>query len=274
MMDARMVVFFCTVLSSSAAELVKILTATEGGNITIPHAVSNSGLLTFGPNLIARVTNKEIKVEDIYKDRLIWDQNTGLFTLTGLQRNDSGDYAISTSSVYRLTVYGTVPTPAVVSLNVSAESCTLQCSVDNAEDTTLSWHKDEETLNQTSSALSLLLTVNKKDFSSSYRCVAANPAENKTRAVDKTLCPELSKPQRHLFIAFIIKRKCPQTHENKRRTTQAQGSENTEVHYTEIGESSSPDSSATDGSSHLKTVYDKLEFHRMQAVHTAPNDNI
>ncbi|XP_040892557.1 uncharacterized protein LOC121180926 isoform X2 [Toxotes jaculatrix] len=222
MMDARMVVFFCTVLSSSAAEVRKILTATEGGNITIPHAVRDNGFILFGPNVIAQVTNKKITLRDIYQDRLIWDQSTGLFTLTGLQRNDSGDYAISTSSVYRLTVYGTVPTPAVVSLSVSAESCTLQCSVDNAEDTTLSWHKDEETLNQISSALSLLLTVN-KDFSSSYRCVAANPAENKTRAVDETLCPELSKPQRHFFIACIIKRKCLQTHENKRRTTQAQG---------------------------------------------------
>ena len=82
-----------------------------------------------------------------------------------------------------------VPTPAVDTLSVKAESCSLLCSVERAEETTLLWYKDEVIVNQSSSALSLPLTVQKKEFSSSYRCVAANPAENKTLSVNvRTVC--------------------------------------------------------------------------------------
>lgn len=80
-----------------------------------------------------------------------------------------------------------VPTPNVTKLNSSSESCSLLCWVDR--ETTLLWFKDEQMLNQSSSALSLPLTVHKQDFSSSYRCVAANPAEEKTLPVRvRTTC--------------------------------------------------------------------------------------
>lgn len=80
-----------------------------------------------------------------------------------------------------------VPTPAVKKVSVSSESCSLLCWVDR--ETTLLWFKDEQMLNQSSSALSLPLTVHKQDFNSSYRCVAANPAEEKTLPVHvRTTC--------------------------------------------------------------------------------------
>ncbi|XP_073331386.1 CD48 antigen-like [Pagrus major] len=123
--------------------------------------------------------------EGKYKDRVLWNKITGLFTITGLQRNDSGIYTIDPKAGgrragYKVTVYESVPTPAVNKVNVSAESCTLLCSVERAEETTLLWYKDEVIVNLSSSALSLPLTVHEQDFSSSYRCVASNPAENKT----------------------------------------------------------------------------------------------
>lgn len=77
-----------------------------------------------------------------------------------------------------------VPTPTVDTLSVTADSCTLLCLVETAEETTLLWYKDEEIVNQSSSALSLPLAVHKKDFSSSYRCVATNPVEEKTVKVN------------------------------------------------------------------------------------------
>ncbi|XP_053183625.1 CD48 antigen-like [Scomber japonicus] len=184
------------VMISAATEEMN-LSATEGGNITLPDPVMEFGFIIFNGNNVAFVTKGEVVIaEDIYTNRLHWDKNTGLFTITGLQRNDSGIYTINSKRVhiftkyYNLTVYERVPSPAVNTVSVSTESCILLCSVDKAE-TTLLWYKDEEILNQSSSALSLPLTVHKQDFNSSYRCVAANPAEHKTLHVNIiTSCSE------------------------------------------------------------------------------------
>ncbi|KAM9363259.1 CD48 antigen-like [Symphorus nematophorus] len=171
----------------------KNLTGTEGGSITLPQPVMEYGFLLFGGKNIAMVIERKIKIyEEIYKDKVLWNNNTGLFTITGLQRKDSGIYNVDSKegrvfiTSYKVTVYESVPTPAVTEVNVSAESCSLLCSVEKAEETTLSWYKDEVIVNHSSSALSLPLTVHKQEFGSSYRCVAANPAENKTLLVNVT----------------------------------------------------------------------------------------
>ncbi|XP_071361840.1 CD48 antigen-like [Trachinotus anak] len=290
----RLFIFFI-VLNSCATEKVN-LASTVGGNITLPDPVDD-GFLSFGPKIIAVLKKREIQIlEELYKDRLLWNNNTGLLTLTGLQRNDSGAYALDSSRSYTLTVYDAVPTPAVKQLSVTTESCTLLCVVDKAENTTLLWYKDEEILNQSSSALSLPLTVHKKDYISSYSCEAASPAEKKTLSVNvKTTCTEQthtdSRNKRHYIIgitipilsvvivtlgAFIIKRKC---HDKSKRTRQPPGSVSTEgeVEYTPIHVNegrhsqggSFPDSSAAVDNSHLTTVYDKLEVHRIVPPHTA-----
>ncbi|KAL3995791.1 integrin alpha 7 [Sarotherodon galilaeus] len=178
------ILMFLVMRFSASEEVKKNLTGTVGGNITLPDSVLEEGFLLYERKLIAMVNNGECKV---YKNRLQWDRNSGLFTLTELQRDDSGIYTVDSktgkvfTSSYKLTVYDSVPTPAVKKVSVSSESCSLLCLVDR--ETTLLWFKDEQMLNQSSSALSLPLTVHKQDFSSSYRCVAANPAENKTLPV-------------------------------------------------------------------------------------------
>ncbi|XP_063333424.1 uncharacterized protein LOC134629845 [Pelmatolapia mariae] len=179
---------------SASEEVKKKLTGTVGGNITLPDSVLETGYLLYGRKVIADVKSRIFDIpKEIYKNRLQWNRNSGLFTLTELQRNDSGIYDIDSTkgkvftSSYKLTVYDSVPTPAVKKVSVSSESCSLLCLVDR--ETTLLWFKDEQILNQSSSALSLPLTVHKQDFSSSYRCVAANPAEEKTLPVHvKTTC--------------------------------------------------------------------------------------
>ncbi|KAL7404404.1 hypothetical protein ABVT39_014218 [Epinephelus coioides] len=191
-------VIFIAINPSLTEDVKKYLTGTEGGSITFPDPMMVRGFVSFGGNILAMVENKNIEVyEELYKDRLLWDSDTGLLTITGLQRNDSGTYYIDSKegniffSSYKLTVYESVPAPAVSTLSVSADGCTLLCFVKKAEEATLSWHKDEEILNQTGSVLSLPLTVHSQDFSFSYRCVAANPAENKTRPVNVTaLCSD------------------------------------------------------------------------------------
>nr|XP_046234734.1 uncharacterized protein LOC124053533 [Scatophagus argus] len=192
-MKFHMMIFLVfTVTVSSDAEEVKNLTGTEGGSITIPDSVMERGFLSFGGKIVAMVTERKLETfDEIYKNKLLWNNNTGLFTITRLQRDDSGIYHIDNRKTgrgfprtYRITVYEAVPTPTVITLNVSAESCTLLCFVEKAEETTLLWYRDEDKVNQSSVALSLPLTVHQQDFSSSYRCVAANPAEQKTLLVN------------------------------------------------------------------------------------------
>ncbi|TKS69343.1 CD48 antigen BCM1 surface antigen BLAST-1 HM48-1 MRC OX-45 surface antigen SLAM family member 2 [Collichthys lucidus] len=262
---------FTVMISSDAVEVKKNLAGTEGGSITLPDPVEELGFLSFERKNLAMVNERKFKmVEKDYKDKVLWDTNTGLFTITGLQRNDSGIYTVDSkegrvfTTSYKLTVYESVPAPAVNNVSVSAESCTLLCSVEKAgELLTLLWYKDEEKVIQNSSALSLPLTVHKQDFSSSYRCVAANPAEQKTVTVNvKTSCGENNNKDND--------------NDNDSDRQYSVNSEQ-EVQYTEInrvGYRSSqgghlPDSSGPVDRSNLTTVYDKLEAHRMVDSDTA-----
>ncbi|XP_019214973.1 uncharacterized protein LOC109202346 isoform X2 [Oreochromis niloticus] len=188
------ILMFLVMRFSASEEVKKNLTGTVGGNITLPAPVQEKAFLSYGGKNIADVNKGEFEIfGEIYMNRLQWDRNSGLFTLTELQRDDSGIYTVDSktgnvfTSSYKLTVYDSVPTPAVKKVSVSSESCSLLCLVDR--ETKLLWFKDEQRLNQSSSALSLPLTVHKQDFNSSYRCVAANPAENKTLPVHvRTTC--------------------------------------------------------------------------------------
>lgn len=100
---------------SASEEVKKNLTGTVGGNITLPDSVQEEelGFLSYGRKLIAHVIKGKFEIsEEKYKNRLQWDRNSGLFTLTELQRNDSGIYVIQSTkgkvftSSYKLTVYG------------------------------------------------------------------------------------------------------------------------------------------------------------------------
>ncbi|XP_071379748.1 CD48 antigen-like isoform X2 [Centroberyx affinis] len=196
--EMKIFIFFIVMSSAATQKVKKNLTCTEGGSITLPDPVVESGFLSHGAVVIAMVNKRESQIwEESFRDRLLWNNNAGLFTITGLQRDDSGIYIIdpkggSVPTSYRLSVYEAAPTPGVNRSRVSADSCTLVCSVEKAHETTLYWIKGEEILNQTSTGPSLPLTVDKQDFNSSYRCVAANPAaDEKTLPVNiKTFCSE------------------------------------------------------------------------------------
>ncbi|XP_049426591.1 CD48 antigen-like [Epinephelus fuscoguttatus] len=317
-MEVRVIItfIFIAINPSLTEDVKKYLTGTEGGSITLPDPVMVRGFVTFGRIILAMVENKNIEVyEELYKDRLLWESDTGLFTITGLQRNDSGIYNIDSkkgnvfTASYKLTVYESVPTPAVSTLSVSADGCTLLCFVKKAEEATLSWYKDEEILNQTGSVLSLPLTVHSQDFSFSYRCVATNPAENKTRPVDiTTLCSDQNNTDnrgnmntRHYVIGivipimlaviiFVITWKCLDKNKRTIRQTQDSVSSEPDLYYADIDISEDrrsqvglqthpqgrtlPVSSGSADKSNLKTVYDKLEVHRMVPIHTDTDYNV
>ncbi|XP_029943705.1 uncharacterized protein LOC115385774 [Salarias fasciatus] len=178
---------------------LKTLAASVGGNITLPLAMKKEGFLLYeGKNLAVVRENKLEILEENYKDRIHWNQNTGCLTLTGLQKKDSGIYTVDSkegggaSVNYTLMVYDPVATPTVSVLNSSSENCSLSCSVDSAqEDTTLLWSYNQEILKKNRSAASLSLTLFYwEDLNSPLQCVAENPVENKTVSVDvRTVCP-------------------------------------------------------------------------------------
>ncbi|XP_051801070.1 uncharacterized protein LOC127533053 isoform X8 [Acanthochromis polyacanthus] len=290
--DGNAVISLC-----DAEEEKKNLSGTKGGNITLPDPPLERGFLYYGEVIAQVIEGKLIIEKNIYKNRLQWNKSSGLFTLTDLQRRDSGIYKIeskegevSNISIYNLTVYDPVAPPAVQTLNVSSDSCYLLCAVDKAAEITLWWYKDQEVVDQSRSAGPLPLTVTKQDLRSSYRCVAGNPAENKTLLVDvKTFCPQIDSGsddnQRHRWIigvvvgcvallavaAFLIWWKCFKTKEWTSAERQDPEGTNPDVEYTEVNVcpdrrsqgGNLPDSPEPVDLSNLTTVYDKLEAHRM-----------
>uniref|UniRef100_A0A1A8HWU6 Ig-like domain-containing protein n=1 Tax=Nothobranchius kuhntae TaxID=321403 RepID=A0A1A8HWU6_NOTKU len=166
----------------SAAEDVKnTLSGVVGGSITLLDPVPERGFLSHNKPIIASVSPFGL---DVYLNRVQWDRNSGLFTITDLQKTDSGVYTIESKTgrvfikSYNLTVYDSAPTPTVKRLAGTSDGCRLLCSVEKR--TSLLWYKDEEILNQNHSVFSLLITVQNQDQNSSYRCVSANPADSKT----------------------------------------------------------------------------------------------
>ncbi|XP_072563190.1 SLAM family member 5-like [Paramormyrops kingsleyae] len=130
-----------------------------------------------------------------FRGRLRWDSKTGLFTITDLQIQDSGQYKVDDSdgvkkvTAYQLTVYNPVNRPHITSLQASSPlsvrpsanvSCWVLCSVENRRDVILSWYRGNETLNQTSSpdfstSLSLPLEI---EHRYTYYCEAKNPVSS------------------------------------------------------------------------------------------------
>lgn len=103
-----------TVISACCAEAVENLTGIVGGSITFPGPAvqeKGKGFLLRQDIVIASVRNDIFGIEeDIYKNRLHWNNNTGHFTITGLQKNDTGVYTVNFKkgnvSFYALKVYG------------------------------------------------------------------------------------------------------------------------------------------------------------------------
>lgn len=100
-------------MTVSAAEEMNNLTGLVGGNITFPNSVREFGFVLKERQNLGLVTKGEFTIaEKIYEKKLFWDRNSGLFTLTDLQRNNSGIYTIDSktgevlTSSYILTVYG------------------------------------------------------------------------------------------------------------------------------------------------------------------------
>uniref|UniRef100_A0A3Q3WK52 Ig-like domain-containing protein n=1 Tax=Mola mola TaxID=94237 RepID=A0A3Q3WK52_MOLML len=195
---------FTVINSSHAEEIMKHLVVIEGGSITLPDAVVEKGFLNFGNNVIAMVSEEKLETyEEMDTGTVLWNKTTGLFTITRLQKINSGIYHINSKKgrlfavSYNVTVYGKLQfylqcdVHSQHSQSPHDENCTLACFVKKTEETTLLWFKNEEIVNQSSSGISLLVKVLEQDFGSSYRCVVSNPADEQSIVVDgKIFCSE------------------------------------------------------------------------------------
>ncbi|XP_045062258.1 SLAM family member 5-like [Coregonus clupeaformis] len=165
-----------------------------GQSLTFPERVFKNGYLRYGEDTNACVLNgqSQIDPEERFKNRLHWDNVTGLFRLSDVQIEDAGVYSVENKDggkrtlKFNLTLYSVVSKPQVTECDNS--SCSVVCSVDNEKEVTLTLYLGEEKLNQTSSrdlTTNLRLEVEGKDYNSAYSCVAANPVSNKTALVPK-----------------------------------------------------------------------------------------
>uniref|UniRef100_A0AAV2LK01 Ig-like domain-containing protein n=1 Tax=Knipowitschia caucasica TaxID=637954 RepID=A0AAV2LK01_KNICA len=191
-MEVYVALCFAYVLVQCDGDVRVNLTAVVGRSVTFPDSVKEKGYISFGPKPIAAVFNGEFEIdEDIYTNRLHWNKSTGLFTLSDLQKSDSGVYSIDSKKgnvffkLYDLKVFEEVCVPVVSCVNVSSDSVTLQCSVNHTEQTTLSWFRGGQSVVSSSSAV-LPLTVQQRNYTHQYKCVSQNPAEEKTATVKIT----------------------------------------------------------------------------------------
>uniref|UniRef100_A0AAY5K9Q0 Ig-like domain-containing protein n=1 Tax=Esox lucius TaxID=8010 RepID=A0AAY5K9Q0_ESOLU len=174
------IVGLCFSISQTGEEM---LTQVVGKSITFSNPTKQGGSLLYNGGTIAVVVkgNMDSSYRDSFKDRIQWDQQTAQFTIKDLTTSDSGMYVVDgkggDKTTYQLTLYEPVSRPTLTTACNGIYS--VECSVKNGRDVTLSLYSGEEILNHTSSPdlfikLSLPLEVDKENRTS-YRCEAANP---------------------------------------------------------------------------------------------------
>uniref|UniRef100_A0A4W4EDW2 Ig-like domain-containing protein n=1 Tax=Electrophorus electricus TaxID=8005 RepID=A0A4W4EDW2_ELEEL len=206
-------VFIFAAGSSTSTERV-VMYSTVGKSLTFPTRVPLTGTIHYEGRNIGVVLNKntDTETDEKFKNRLHWDNQTGLFTLSDLRTEDSGGYTVESSKEskikqeYQLEVYKNVPAPQVTSSSNSSSDntvCSLLCSVINGRGLVLFWYKDNFILNRTSSSnlnaiLHLPLEI-EKPKNDNFICVVSNPVSNKTTTANiTTLCYHI------LFLFFLF----------------------------------------------------------------------
>uniref|UniRef100_A0A673YDM4 Hepatocyte cell adhesion molecule-like n=1 Tax=Salmo trutta TaxID=8032 RepID=A0A673YDM4_SALTR len=192
--SVRFIIVLCSPQHSDQPETWQVK-GIVGTFLSFPERVLKSGNLLYGDlGNIAQVypgKQSNTNLEKRFKNRLHWNNVTGVFTLSDLQIDDSGVYTVENADAeekmthaFQLTVYYVLSKPQVtVHDNIS---CSVVCSVENGREVTLSWYRGGEILNQISSpdhiTLSLPLKVDEQNRDS-YRCEAANPVSKETAVV-------------------------------------------------------------------------------------------
>ncbi|KAI7791554.1 hypothetical protein IRJ41_021866 [Triplophysa rosa] len=196
---------------------VKSVSVMEGHSVTLHTDVvkqrDDKIMWYYGPEntFVARINGKAnstmLSDEEMFRDRMKMNNQTGDLTITHITSQHSGLYTLKISSnmkptykTFNLTVYArlSVPVNSRVSSQCSSSSssscCCVLCSVVNvSHDVSVSWYKGKSLLSSISVSdlnirLSLPLEVEYQD-TNTYRCVVNNPITNHTQHLHITqLC--------------------------------------------------------------------------------------
>ncbi|KAM9528533.1 uncharacterized protein ACWYII_041199 isoform 3-T5 [Salvelinus alpinus] len=252
-----------------------------GRSLSFPERVFKTGYLRYGEDTTANVINGQshIDSEERFKNRIHWDNVTGLFSLSDLQIEDAGVYSVENKDgekripKFNLTLYYVVSKPQVTECDNS--SCSVVCSVDNEKEVTLTLYGGEEILNQTSSPdlttdLSLRLEVEGKNYYSTYSCVAANPVSKETVHVPKC-CSEDGHPKKSGLVGLAIYRKKRGNEHSQDSSERVQVDiEYATITYIEQTDNQEerrgvPELESRTDNPEMASVYDTLQLHRMAA---------
>ncbi|KAF4097542.1 uncharacterized protein LOC131530507 [Onychostoma macrolepis] len=198
---------------------MKIMSVMEGESVTLHNDITSRDTKLYYMDYIewswfrpeesrnVKVIQLDVKTGDIryyydeiFRDRLQMDIQTGSLTISNIRTTDSGLYQMyNTFSVesFNVTVYAGLPTPVITRYSTcssgSLQNCSLLCSVLNVSHVTLSWFKGNSLLSSISvsdlnNSIYLNLEVEYQD-NNTYSCVLNNHIRNQTQHLDITeLC--------------------------------------------------------------------------------------
>ncbi|XP_071403223.1 uncharacterized protein [Centroberyx affinis] len=183
---------------------------------------------TLGPECTGKLiawwkNNITTLYDEGFRGALQLNPHTGSLTFMKVKHNYTGHYCLKMLlgedpyflRRYSITVFESVPTPHIstVQVNITAaslkdRSCSIDCSVEDAQNVTLSWYRGEKMINQTSNCdicttnVSLPLKIQDEDI---YSCRAANPVSAKTIKVNSTQwCPSHAPGKTGTVAALIV----------------------------------------------------------------------
>ncbi|XP_051763501.1 SLAM family member 5-like [Ctenopharyngodon idella] len=196
----------------------------EGDSVTLHVGVSaierdDQILWRFGPknSRIAEIYKQDNPTYDsneIFRNRLKMNNQTGTLTIKNIRKKHSGLYQVTIISngrtsdkMFRVIVHAHLPGPNIIrdssqcssSSSSSSSNCSLLCSAVNVSHVTLSWYKGNSLLSSISVSdlsisLSLPLEVEYQD-KNTYSCVINNPIRNQSKHLDiMQLCQPCADP--------------------------------------------------------------------------------
>ncbi|KAI7791046.1 putative CD48 antigen-like [Triplophysa rosa] len=197
----------CSGVFSVDADDMQSVSVMEGENVTLHTDVfkqrDDKIMWYFGPEntFVARMNGKASSTmysdDEMFRDRLKMNNQTGDLTITHITSHHSGLYTLKISSNNKVsykTFNLTVTISSQCSSSSSSSCCCVLCSVVNvSHDVSVSWYKGKSLLSSISVSdlnirLSLPLEVEYQD-TNTYRCVVNNPITNHTQHLHITqLC--------------------------------------------------------------------------------------